>query len=258
MVTFARGLQFEDRIRIKLQIYGCTLQSSPILDHRHKLDFVVTQFPETQKFHNIGVQVTERVNSCEKLQEFHQTHSNDKRVTERAVYIELSPGLDLESGGSLAVFNALTCVAFNKQYADRKIIGVTIDNDLTYSFFVVEERTTELILAAEKAARGPAVPVTKQLTSTLQTAMSGQLAKVAGYVHAFSRAKNIGFITAANESTYFFSRNAVIDDRLDIRLNSLPYSEKPLPTQLPVRFADLGRQRGDAKYNSAGLVELDG
>ena len=257
MVTFARGLGIQDQIQARLQAYGCTVHSNPVLDHQHKLDFVLTQFPDSQRVFGLGVQITLRLNDPAKLQQFDQANCDERRVTERALYIELSGGIDLDTGGSLAVFNVLSSFVFDRHYMGVKVMGALINNDLTYSFFDVKERATELILAAEKATRGPTVPVTKQLTSTLQAVMTGQRAELAGYVHAFSRAKNIGFITGANGCTYFFSRNAVIDDRLDIRLNSLPYSERPLPTQLPVRFADLGKQRGDEKYNSAGRVELE-
>ena len=257
MVTFSRGLEAEDRIQTKLESYGCSIQANPVLDHQHKLDFALTQFPGTQRFFSVGVQVTQKLNDPDKLQHFYQATCDEQRVTERAIYLELAPGLDLDHGGGLAVFIVLAAFAFDQQYANIKAIGGVINKDCSYSFFDLKERTTELILAAEKAARGPAVKVTSQLAQTLQGAITGQVEMMSGYVHAFSRAKNIGFITAVNGSTYFFSRNAVIDDRLEVHLNGLPFTEKPLPIQLPVRFADLGKQRGDAKYNSAGRVELD-
>ena len=219
---------------------------------------MLTQFPAAQRFFSVGVQITQKLNDPDKLHHFYQATCGEQRVTERAIYIELSPGLDLDRGGGLALFIVLASFAFDQQYANIKAIGGVINKDCSYSFFDLKERTTALIVAAEKAARGPAVPVTKQLTSTLQAAMTGQLATLSGYIHAFSRSKNIGFITGANGSTYFFSRNAVIDDRVEIRLNSLPYTEKPLPTDIPVRFADVGQKRDDARYNSARQIELDG
>lgn len=258
MVTFSRGFEAEDRIQTKLESYGCSLQSNPTLDHAHKLDFVLTQFPAAQRFFSIGVQVTQRLNDPDKLQHFYQATCDEQRVTERAIFLELASGLDLDRGGGIAVFIVLAAFAFDQQYTNIKAIGSVINKDCSYSFFDLKERTTALIVAAEKGARGPAVSVTKQLASTLQTAMSGQLTKVAGRIHAFSRSKHIGFITGTNGGTYFFSRSAVIDDRLELRLNSLPYTEKPLPTDIPVRFADVGQQRDDARYNSAGQIELDG
>ena len=257
MVTFSRGLDIQDRIQTKLEVYGCSLHSNPALDHQHKLDFVLTQFPDSQRFYGLGVQITQRVNDPAKLQEFDQANCDERRVTDRAIYIELSGGIDLDTGGSLAVFNVLSSFTFDRQYTGVKIVGAVINNDLTYSFFDPKERATELILSAEEAARGPAVKVTCQLAQTLQAAMSGQLNVISGYIHAFSREKKLGFITGNDGQTYFFHSRAVVDDRLQGQLNQLPFSTRPISTHIRVRFANMGKQRADG-YDVAGRVELDG
>jgi hypothetical protein len=232
------------------------VHSNPVLDHQHKLDFVLTQFPDSQRVFALGVQITLRLNDPAKLQQFDQANCDERRVAERAIYIELSGGIDLDTGGSLAVFNVLSSFTFDRQYMGIKVMGALINNDLTYSFFDPKERATELILAVEKAARGPAVKVTSQLAKTIQGAMTGQLNVLSGYIHAFTRAQKIGYITGHDGQTYFLHSKAVVDDRLQGQLNQLPFSIKPISTHIRVRFANMGKQRADG-YDVAGKVELE-
>jgi hypothetical protein len=118
-------------------------------------------------------------------------------------------------------------------------------------------RTHTPAVSAEDTERKPALLVSKELAKTLQSAMTGQLTTLSGYIHAFSREKRIGFITGQDGRTYFLRRSAVIDDRLEEELTRLPFSNRPVPTHICVRFLDMGKQRADG-YHAAGRVELDG
>lgn len=272
MAGFARGLDAEDRIRTKLGAYGCVLQHNEKLNHRHKLDFVLTQFPDTQKFFSIGVQVTSKVDAPDKLQEFLDNNSDDKRVSERAVYVELGVGLDLEDGGALAVFNVLTSLAFDKAYTEKKVIGVRISKDLTYEFFDIRAKIGDqlkLIAAANQPKPVTVVPaptpgngkavITPQTVALLNSTLRGEklpVNEMSGYIHAYSRGRGMGFITGQDGQTYFMHRNNVTDDALNERLNAVAYADKPMPCDIPIRFTNLGRV-SDGKYDAAGNLRLD-
>ena len=115
MATFARGLDAEYRVRTKLDKYGCTLQSNETLDHRFKLDWVVTQLPDTQRFFSLGVRVTSVLNNHEKMNAFLLAREDSQSV-DKAIYIEMAPGVDLESGGSLVIFNALVAFLHDRAF----------------------------------------------------------------------------------------------------------------------------------------------
>jgi len=70
MATFRRGLDAEDRICTKLEGFGCRIQRDPRLDHKHKLDFVITNYIDNPNFYSLGVQITTKLDVLEKQEEF--------------------------------------------------------------------------------------------------------------------------------------------------------------------------------------------
>src|SRR5579875_378808 len=120
MATFRRGLHAEDRVCTKLEGFGCRIQRDARLDHKHKLDFVITNYIDNPNFYSLGVQITTKLDILEKQDEFLRANLTS-RVTVKALYIELSDRVDLDDGVALAILAAILEFQFNRSFAKVKI-----------------------------------------------------------------------------------------------------------------------------------------
>jgi hypothetical protein len=143
-----------------------------------------------------------------------------------------------------------------KKLPAQNTSAVTVPPDPRLDSFSATRNHTPAAVNKSTAASS-VVPVTKQLGETLRAALRKEPYVRAGYIHAFNRVHGFGFVTGEDGNTYYLSRGAVVDERLERELNRLPCSTKPVPTHICIRFVDRGKQRVDG-YNVAGQVQLDG
>lgn len=278
-MNFKRGFDFEDRICTKLEQIGCRLQRDQKLDHKYKLDFKVIAFPDNPGTYSLGVQVTAKRDDYEKQHEFEvlQKLSN---VAHKSLYLELAGNLDLEDGGSLAVFTVICSFQFDRRFQDTKVQGAVINPDYTYEFFDIAERSRMLreyarqqVVEAHRptipaaplqlreleshfahpGAALPGLPVVSNGTSELPKNMTGDQE---GLLNAYKRSEGFGFTLGKNGETYFVHVNAIVDDRLKEELNQIPYSEFAYPVEIPVVFQDGGFTKQGAKYRAAKNIRM--
>lgn len=131
---FSPGLNAEDRLRTLLERYGCTLIEGPRFDHEHKLDFVVSGFPQIPWLFHLGVQVTTRIDDRTKQATFLKI-VRENPVTNRNIYLEMEPGVNLEKGGAFVVLTALVEFLHNRQHSDDGVVGLRVGSDLKYHFY---------------------------------------------------------------------------------------------------------------------------
>ena len=131
---FSPGLNAEDRLRTLLERYGCTLIEGPRFDHEHKLDFVVSGFPQIPWLFHLGVQVTTRIDDRTKQATFLKI-VRENPVTRHNIYLEMEPGVNLEKGGAFVVLTALVEFLHNRLHADAGVIGLRVSSDLKYHFY---------------------------------------------------------------------------------------------------------------------------
>ena len=126
---FSPGLNAEDRLRTLLERYGCTLIEGPRFDHEHKLDFVVSGFPQIPWLFHLGVQVTTRIDDRTKQATFLKI-VRENPVTNRNIYLEMEPGVNLEKGGAFIILTSLVEFLHNRLHSDDGTMGLRIGSDL--------------------------------------------------------------------------------------------------------------------------------
>lgn len=251
MALFKRGLNDEERLRTKLESYGCTVQKDVTYDHRFKLDFVVINFPENPRFYSLGVQVTGKPDEVEKMEEFLAVQQAN-HVTSKAMYLELEPNVNLEEGGAFSALAAMLAFQFDRQYSQVRLIAVRILSDLNFVFYDLEERIRQLRqrLREEAAAKPSAIPT----SPAAPAAKSAQ--EVDGMVTNYLRDKGFGFIEADEQGKFYFHIKSVIDERLREYLQAVPAGGIPAAPNCPICFTSVGRTRPDALYPEARNVRL--
>lgn len=272
-MNFRRGFDFEDRICTKLEQIGCRLQRDQKLDHKYKLDFKVISFPDNPGTYSLGVQVTAKRDDYEKQHEFEclQKLSN---VANKSLYLELAGNLDLEDGGSLAVFTVICSFQFDRRFKDTKVLGAVINPDYSYEFFDLAERSRILREHAreqmfEQSKPIPASPLQMRelethfslpgkplngSTAPVEAPPSGP--EMEGVLNAYKRSEGFGFSMGRDGNTYFVHVNAIVDDRLKEELNRVPYSEFASSIEIPVVFQDGGFTKQGAKYRAAKNIRM--
>jgi len=275
MALFQRGFDIEDRIVSKLERYGCTIQKDPKLDHEHKLDFVLIRFPENQAFFALGVQVTTHLDSVDKQEEFLRLNLNS-RVTRKSLYLELSPNVDVEAGGGLAVLTVMAQFQLDRTYANERVVAVRIFDDLSHQFYNLAERVKQLhrqAMEQESKTQSATVesitklreqwvaprPVPAKPGSPLAPGAAGGRVEAApgiveGILVAFLPSKGFGFIETDAQGTFFVYINSIVDTVLRAQLEALPVTSGQANLSLGVSFQDAGKTRPEAKYPEAKNV----
>lgn len=248
MSRFRAGLEAEDRLRTKLQTYGCTVTDDLDLDHQYKIDFAITRFPEQPSFFSVGVQVTTKLEDADKLESFFKLHER-VRVTDKIIYLEIGQQVDLDRGGALSVFAAILEVQLNAQYRDLRIVGVRVLTDLTYEVFEIPQLISKL--RQRRSAQSPkATPQARPQTPAADISI-GQ--KLEGRIESYHRTRGFGFIRARGRRFYFHV-SQVADAALTAQLNALPRSEKIATLDVPVDFVNAGQTGKDPKTPEAREV----
>ena len=267
MATFRRGLDAEDRICTKLEGFGCRIQRDPRLDHKHKLDFVITNYIDNPNFYSFGVQITTKIDQLEKQEEFLRANQTS-RVTTKALYLELSEKLDLEDGGALAVLSVILDFQFNRSYLNLRLSAARVYEDCTYQFYDLPARVKQLrerfdeqqwrieTTAAPTPGRALVTPITNVPNGTFPTAGPAPSAILSGIVNSYVRQGGHGVINGEGEDRYFFHISHVADETLREHLNGLPYSTTAVPLQISVAFVNAGFTKPGARYPEARAVRI--
>lgn len=273
MATFRRGLDAEDRICTKLEGFGCRIQRDPRLDHKHKLDFVITNYIDNPNFYSMGVQITTKLDVLEKQEEFLRANQAS-RVTTKALYLELTDRIDLDDGGALAVLSAILEFQFNRSFANVKLTAARVYDDLTYQFYDLPARVKQLRERAEEQqwkselAGNSISPRDKFLPGGLAASESGgttpsnspgpprSAADCTGLIDSYVRQGGHGIIQGEGENRFFFHISHVQDDDLRDQLNALPYSTAPARLAVGVAFINAGFTKPGARYPEAREVRV--
>ena len=259
MPIYRRGFEFEDRICTQLERSGFTLQRNPVLDHKHKLDFVILSFPDNLAYSALGVQVTGRSDDYEKQEEFLAANQTTVGIP-KLLYLELGNRIDLEAGGANLVIAVIMNYQFNSAYADIRIAGATITDDMRYQFFHIPERAKQLREKADKVEweRAKAVPLPADLGLDRSNHSNGTAPIVrTGSIRSYFRQGGNGFIHDRAGNTFFFHISHVADPELRDALNELPYVSGAANLNRPVRFDDVGRTRPGARYPEGRNVRME-
>lgn len=263
MATFRRGLDAEDRICTKLEGFGCRIQRDQRLDHKHKLDFVITNYIDNPNFYSLGVQITTKLDMFDKQEEFLRANQSS-RVTTKALYLELSDKVDLDDGGALGVLAAILEFQFNRTYANIKLAAARIYDDLTYQFYDLAARVKQLrerveeqqwkmevtpaqFTVAQRSSPGLAIVAPAAPAAATREILSG---KIDSYV----RQGGHGIIEGEGETKFFFHISHVADDALREQLNAIPYSTSPARLFVAVEFWNAGFTKPGARYPEAHNV----
>jgi len=219
-----KGQLNEDLIAAKIE-QKCDIKRSPTYDHQYKLDFIVDRFKNIDKLIPIGVQVTLKQNDLSKQEQF-LSERKKKTLVDKSIYIEVHPDVDIYNWGSELIYNALVSFVFQKNLGIGDIVGLRINQNITYEFFNIEENV-------ESARAKVSKP-------------SGQILK--GQIFRYNPDKGFGFIEGKNSQKWFFHITKVIDDQFDKFIGNAEYKQNDLlskPIYVDFENAGVTKQGGD-------------
>lgn len=204
---FIHGINFEERLRTKLEALGCRIYYDQTYDHQYKLDFIVNGFRDVARLpEHIGIQITANKDDASKQREF--LHVQKKSfIVPKAVYLEADPSADMEQGAATLVYAALLTLVFNRAYKYRRVVGLRLTRNFSFEFFDLEENIRRL-QTVEKSPKAPRIqPISEE---TLQ-----------GKIINFNKEKGYGFIECASRpnNVFFHIRNDV-DEEVITRIDS--------------------------------------
>lgn len=199
---FIHGINFEERLRTRLEALGCRIYYDQTYDHQYKLDFIVNGFRDVARLpEHIGMQITANKDDSAKQREFLQVQKKSF-VVPKAVYLEADPSADIEQGAATLVYAALLTLVFNREYRHRRVVGLRLTRNFAFEFFDLEENIRNL-QSPDRIARVPRIiPNGDEM--------------LAGKIINFNREKGYGFIECASRpnNVFFHIRNDVEQDVL--------------------------------------------
>lgn len=199
---FIHGINFEERLRTKLEALGCRIYYDQTYDHQYKLDFIVNGFRDVARLpEHIGMQITANKDDVTKQREFLYVQKKNI-IVPKAVYLEADPVADIEQGAATLVYAALLTLVFNRAYRYRRVVGLRLTRNFSFEFFDLDENIRRL-LEMDKTVK-PQRPVT----------LSEEL--LMGKIINFNKEKGYGFIECESRpnNVFFHIRNDVADDVL--------------------------------------------
>lgn len=248
-MAYISGTHVEDRLIVRLQKLGCDLTQSEELNHKYKLDFIVTRFEGIAKMKPIGVQVTTKPGEREKMREFLARQKSFEYV-DRALYLELQTS-EVEQGADRLVYSSLIQFIFSTTYTGTPFMGLRIRPNFTIEFFDLE---AEIARLGQQAVAPVAVAEPKE-ASVAEANEPAVGAELRGFVRSI-RPQGFGFIDALPDGfTFFYPISKVEDDELRKELAGYQVNGKK-DLKIAVRFVNLGRTQ-DAKHPMAGKIVRD-
>ncbi len=278
---FSPGLNAEDRLRTLLERYGCTLIEGPRFDHEHKLDFVVSGFPQIPWLFHLGVQVTTRIDDRTKQATFLKI-VRENPVTNRNIYLEMEPGVNLEKGGAFVVLTALVEFLHNRLHSDDGVMGLRVGSDLKYHFYDLAHavalpgglmRPSSMGSQVPPFVRpfGAPTPMPQPQPAVAQVAvmptspamplapvpaspsMGSPKPEAVGRITRYNIERSIGLIVGQDGTEYFIHKSNFSDLMLRMEVESLASHNEWFDEPIPVQFVDGGRVPGK-KNNIAQLI----
>ena len=141
---FIHGINFEERLRTKLESLGCRIYHDQTYDHQYKLDFIVNGFRDVARLpEHIGLQITANRDDAAKQLEFLQIQKRSF-VVPKAVYLEVDSEADVEQGAATLVYAALLTLVFSTAHQKRRIVGLRLSRGFSFEFFDLEENIRRL------------------------------------------------------------------------------------------------------------------
>jgi hypothetical protein len=236
---FIHGINFEERLRTKLESLGCRIYYDQTYDHQYKLDFIINGFRDVARLpQHIGIQVTAKRDDVAKQREFLQTQKRSF-VVPKAVYLEADPEADMEQGAATLVYAALLSLVFNRTYRNRRVVGLRLSRGFSFEFFDLEENMRRL--QDFDADRRFAPPVSEEV--------------LGGRVINFHKEKGYGFIECASRpnNVFFHIRNGV-DDAVVARIEAvgeglMGWQQLDIPVTFREKFTRRSREEKPAAFD---------
>ena len=199
---FIHGINFEERLRTKLEALGCRIYYDQTYDHQYKLDFIVNGFRDVARLpEHIGMQMTANKDDVTKQREFVYVQKKNI-IVPKAVYLEADPVADIEQGAATLVYAALLTLVFNRAYRYRRVVGLRLTRNFSFEFFDLEENIRRLL----------------DMDRTVKPQRSVTLSEesLVGKIINFNKEKGYGFIECESRpnNVFFHIRNDVGEDVL--------------------------------------------
>ena len=199
---FIHGINFEERLRTKLEALGCRIYYDQTYDHQYKLDFIVNGFRDVARLpEHIGMQMTANKDDVTKQREFVYVQKKNIIVA-KAVYLEADPVADIEQGAATLVYAALLTLVFNRAYRYRRVVGLRLTRNFSFEFFDLEENIRRLLDMDKTVKPQRSVTLSEEL--------------LVGKIINFNKEKGYGFIECESRpnNVFFHIRNDVGEDVL--------------------------------------------
>lgn len=247
------------------------------LDHDAKLDFVIHRFPGSIMHHQIGVQVTiGEPNNVKKMQEFLAVHSGPyQKGIQRSVYVQVDEDLDLVGGGGHVIGAAITQFQFSRDLVSERVIGLEVEEDLSYRLFSIKERIASevakhndsSVTPQSQSATTPTVlgmqakpQVSRHSSPTTASAQASSHLTLPGVVEGqltywIPEEAGYGYIQGQDGETYYLHFNSIADDRLRSLLLGVRMRAR-YPLEQPLEFQSGSKNRPTDKYRPAKNARL--
>ena len=199
---FIHGINFEERLRTKLEALGCRIYYDQTYDHQYKLDFIVNGFRDVARLpEHIGMQMTANKDDVTKQREFVYVQKKNI-IVPKAVYLEADPVADIEQGAATLVYAALLTLVFNRAYRYRRVVGLRLTRNFSFEFFDLEENIRRLLDMDKTVKPQRSVTLSEEL--------------LVGKIINFNKEKGYGFIECESRpnNVFFHIRNEVGEDVL--------------------------------------------
>ncbi len=267
-MTFAAGFTLENHTISALERHhGFRLDTNSQWDHKHKVDFIVYSIPGFRP-RPTGVQITQRVNAFEKMSEFLQAQESGRSIVDRAIYIQVDPGVPLDEGGVDLVALVLRQFQADRQLQSSKVLGAHIYDDITYEFFDLKKAIASHVQHRTNSER-PVVGTTdgKQVKApeaasdvnldaeALSRALMGDKGskEMRGILNTYRPSRGFGMATGRDGNSYFVHIYSIVD--MDLRDRLSRYSgEAPVNLEIPISFVDGGKTKDHVRYSEAKQV----
>lgn len=148
-MAYISGHHIEERLAVRLERAGCELTQSEELNHKYKIDFVITRFDGIAKMRPIGIQVTTRPADRDKMREF-LLKQREYQYVDKALYVELQAN-DIDQGIDKLVYSAIVVFLFSSEYQNVPYMGLRVRPGFIIDLFDLDQEVARLASVANVA-----------------------------------------------------------------------------------------------------------
>lgn len=137
--VYPNGKDIETKVVNRLE-NRFVIDRGEVYDHKYKIDCIVSRFKGMNKFlGHIGLQITTILDDTKKQKDFLEAFEINQ-IVPRAIYaqLEIDRDSDIEDVSEVISF-AIGSFTFDPQYRNELVIGLTINRNLSFTFFNIEE-----------------------------------------------------------------------------------------------------------------------